>query len=217
MRLTIPPYFKNQSSPLISYCYYSPIAIKLFNYKRVLRGLNAEDIMSNPLTCSCTSSKYCYAPAGHVITGDLGIVKNNKPREVLLKDPKYWEPRSFTWKQNSQLIMDSVEEYTRQWAKREEVEAETLSEWVKAIMSLVNRRISILICKTMSNRCKSVFDISEVPAELFELQEKYVVVPADKASNNIVFVCKTHYINCLVEKLGLNTSTGNPTCTPSAV
>ena len=234
MRLTLPPYLKTQSSPLISYSYSSPIATQLCNYKRVLRGLNAKDIMSNPLTCSCTSSKYCYAPAGRVITGieknllncttipmnwvkgtgDLGIVKNNKPREVLLKCPKYEEQRYFTWKQNSQLIMDSVEEYARQWAKLEDVEAETLSEWLKAIMSLVNRCILIL-CKNMSNRYKSVFDIPGVSAELCDIQEKSVVVPADKASNNIVFVCKTHYINCLVEELGLNTSTGNPTYTPS--
>ena len=39
----------------------------------------------------------------------------------------------------------------------------------------------------------------------------FVVVPADKASNNIVFVCKTHYINCLMEELGMSTMTGNPT------
>ena len=57
----------------------------------------------------------------------------------------------------------------------------------------------------MPNRCQSVFDIPEVSAEL---HEKYGVVPADKGSNNIVFVCKTHYINCLIEELGLSISTG---------
>ena len=31
------------------------------------------------------------------------------------------------------------------------------------------------------------------------------------ASKNIVFVCKTHYINCLMEELGMSTMTGNPT------
>ena len=77
-------------------------------------------------------------------------------------------------------------------------------------MSLVNRRISIL-GKTMSNRCQSVFDIPEVSAEISEVHEKYIGVPADKASNTIVVVCKTHYINCLIEELGLSTSTGNPT------
>ena len=46
--------------------------------------------------------------------------------------------------------------------------------------------------------------------ELAEIHEKFVVVPADKASNNTVFVCKTHNLNCLMEELGMSTMTGNP-------
>ena len=54
----------------------------------------------------------------------------------------------------------------------------------------------------MSRRHESVFDDPDVAAtRLAEIHEKFVVVPADKASNNIVFVCKTHYINCLMEEL----------------
>ena len=47
----------------------------------------------------------------------------------------------------------------------------------------------------MSRRHELMFDNPDVAAELAENQEKFVVVPADKASNNILFVCKTHYIN----------------------
>ena len=110
--------------------------------------------------------------------------------------------------------MDSVEDFARRWAKEEEVEVDTLSKLVKLILSFVNKRISIL-CATMSTRCKSVFDNPEFAAELVDLHDNYVIVPADKASNNIVFVCKTYYINCLREELGLNASKGNPiyTCT----
>ena len=63
----------------------------------------------------------------------------------------------------------------------------------------------------MSRRYESVFDDPDVAAELAEVHEKFFVVPADKASNNVVFVCKTHYINCLMEELGMSTMTGNPT------
>ena len=63
----------------------------------------------------------------------------------------------------------------------------------------------------MSRRHESVFDDPDVAAESAEIYEKFVVVPADKASNNIVFVCKTHYIKCLMEELGMSTMTGNPT------
>ena len=106
--------------------------------------------------------------------------------------------------------MDSVEEYARRWAKKEDVEVDTLSEWVKSVMSLVNRCVSVL-SRTISRRHESVFGDPDVAAELAEIHEKYVVVPTDNASNNTVFVCKTHYINCLMEELGMSAMTGNPT------
>ena len=46
---------------------------------------------------------------------------------------------------------------------------------------------------------------------LSTLHDKYVVVPADKASNNIVFVCKSYYYECLVKELGIKEHSGNPT------
>ena len=134
-------------------------APKIFNYKNVLQRLNTENITRNPSACSCKASEFCYNPAGHIITGDLNIVWISKLRDILSKGPKYREPRSFTWKQNSKLILDSVEEYARRWAKKEEA----LSEWVKSVMSLVNRRVSVL-SRTMSRRHESVFDDPDVAA-----------------------------------------------------
>ena len=63
----------------------------------------------------------------------------------------------------------------------------------------------------MSRRHASVFDDPDISAELAELRHKFVV-PADKTSNNIVFASKTHYINCLMEELGMSTAIGNSTC-----
>ena len=37
--------------------------------------------------------------------------------------------------------MDSVEDYARQWAKREKEDLDTLSEWVKSVKSLIQIRI----------------------------------------------------------------------------
>jgi hypothetical protein len=41
--------------------------------------------------------------------------------------------------------------------------------------------------------------------------DKYVVVPADKTSNNIVFVCESYYYECLIKELGIFKNSGNPT------
>ena len=48
---------------------------------------------------------------------------------------------------------------------RKDMEVDTLSEWVKLVMSLVNRRVSVL-SRTMSRRHESVFDDQDVAAEL---------------------------------------------------
>ena len=56
------------------------------------------------------------------------------------------------------------------------------------------------------NRCLMV----QLLLLLAEIHEKFAVVPAEKASNNIVFVCKTHYINCLMEELGMSKNGNRP-------
>jgi hypothetical protein len=42
-----------------------------------------------------------------------------------------------------------------------------------------------------------------------------VLVPADKACNNIVFVCKVHYYQCIINELDINSAIGNRTYTPT--
>jgi hypothetical protein len=61
----------------------------------------------------------------------------------------------------------------------------------------------------------SVFSKPEVRNEFERLHEEFVLVPADKACNNIVFVCKAHYYNCIINELGINSTFGNPTYTPN--
>ena len=212
----IPPYFKDQSVPIISYTYTTPIASKVFNYKQVLHGLNIDDLKSKPPDCSCHNSPFVYNPAGHVITGDLNVVTDLSLRNVLAKGPKYREPKSINWKHNFKILMDSVEDYARQWAKREKEDVDTLSEWVKTVRSLIQIRINKLV-GSMSTHSKSIFKDPGVAEHLSYLHDRYVVVPADKAPNNIVFICKAHYIECLMKELGINNSLGNPTYTPTAL
>ena len=58
---------------------------------------------------------------------------------------------------------------------------------------------------------KSVFKDQEAVKCLSSLHDNYAIVPADKASNNIVFVCKSYYIECLIKELGINSNTSSNT------
>jgi hypothetical protein len=45
---------------------------------------------------------------------------------------------------------------------------------------------------------------------LNELHKKFVLVPIDKAANNIAVICKKHYVEVILKEIGLS---GNPTDT----
>ena len=96
--------------------------------------------------------------------------------------------------------MDSIEEYARSWAKQEVVELDTLSEWVKSVKHLLKRRI-YMVSRSVNTKPDSIFDDEIVSRQLTDLHDRFVIVPADKASNNVVFICKTYYYSCLQKEL----------------
>ena len=75
---------------------------------------------------------------------------------------------------------------------------------------MVKRRIRRLK-HFVNTRSESIFRDPDAVHELFRLHENFVIVPADKASNNYTFVFKRHYVDNLIEELGLHSLPGNPT------
>ena len=130
--------------------------------------------------------------------------------EIFYARPKYREPVSFSWHQNFDSIMDACEAYARRWTKKEDVELDTLSERIKSIGDVLKRRIRRLK-HSINSRHESIFSDPGVITERSRLHENFVIVPADKASNNYTFVCKRYYVDILIEGLGLHLLLGNPT------
>ena len=148
--------FKTRSRHVFPIGILAQLLPKKFNYKRSLQQIDFNSLSQNPLPCTCSGSQFLYAPCGHVVTGDLNIVRNEKLRDILREDPKFREPVSFSWHQNFDIIMDACEIYARQWAKKEEVELDTLSEWIKSIENVVKRRIRRLK-HSANTRYESIF------------------------------------------------------------
>ena len=79
-------------------------------------------------SCDCKSSTFCYEPHGHIITGDLCIVKNRKLRCLLSKGPKYREKNTIDWDLNKNILITAVDDYAKNWSKREGVPVSVLNE-----------------------------------------------------------------------------------------
>ena len=112
------------------------------------------------------------------------------------------------------MFLESIDLYAKNWSKREQVELKYLSEWKDQLKELVTDHISNLKGHFKSPKCK-VLDQPDVKDTLHKLHANYVLVPADKAANNVIVVCKKYYIDTLVKELGINNiNSNNPTYIP---
>ena len=141
----IPAYFKDKDPPvIISDQYTNAVANKLFNFSSTLSNLDITNYLSNPQHCQCNTSQFCYEPHGHVITGNLMVIKNVKLRELVAKGPKYQEPNKINWQSIETMVSNSIDLYAEQCSKWEQVDLKYLSEWKDQIKELVVEHIASL-------------------------------------------------------------------------
>ena len=133
-------------------------------------------------------SKFCNEPHSHVITGDLKIIQNVKLREHAAKEPKYREPNRINWKATETVFMESIDRYTKIGPKKQielKYLLKYLSEWKDQLKRLVLDRISNLKRHFISPKCK-VLNQPDVKDSFHNSHADYVLVPADKAANNVI-------------------------------
>ena len=176
--------------------------------------MNVSDYLSNPPTCQCKESTFCYASHGHVITGDVKVIENAKLRELIAKGAKCRQPNRVNWKATETMFLESIDLYVKNQSKREQVQLKYLSEWKDQLNELVAGRISDLKGHFKSPKCK-VLNQPNVKNTLHKSHANYVLVSEDKAANNVIAVCKKYYIDTLVKELGINNvDSNNPTYIP---
>ena len=141
-------------------------------------------------------------------------MENARLRELVAKGPKYREPNRVNWKATETMFLESIDLNAKNCSKREQVDLKYLCEWKDHLKELVTDRISDLKGNFKSPKCK-VLDQPDVKEILHKLHANYGLVPSDKAANNVIVVCKKHYIDTLVKELGVkNVNIDNPTYIP---
>ena len=196
---TVPQFFQHKEPPVISYKYTKTIGPTIFNFRRVAREHNVDSLVAN--SCQCSQSAFLYQPLGHVITGDLRIIKNRKLRQLVTKGPGFREQNNINWDLCRKLCFEGVDRYKKQWASRENVALATLDEWACTVKQLIENRIARLRSRRHKTRKRQILRDAICRRALEELHDRYVLVPADKASNNVIIVCKQYYKEVLTREL----------------
>ena len=121
-------------------------------------------------------------------------------RELLLKGPKYREPQAFTRRYDFKITMESVEAFAGDWAKQEEVEIDTLSEWVKSVRRILQRRIYMVLGQ-INNTRQALIYFSWPWCHLCLSFSTWSICSraCRQAPNN--FVCKYYHYNFLMQEV----------------
>ena len=198
--------------PMVVYSLTDSIRSSIFNYKQFVKHLDF-DLFSrdqSTIVCYCkkVDKKFIDNSCNHVLTGDLSIIRNNKLRKLICKGPKYREPEKINWAEAKNIIEAALESFIKNLCEEKGVSEPYFNNWKHTVITKIDSKISHYSPRVKSVQVQKVLDNCNVKKELRELQKFFVLVPIDKAANNIAFICKQHYANVLKTELGYS---GRPT------
>ena len=202
---TLPSNLRSDS-PTVVYQLTDTIRSKLFNYKDFVQSIDVDAFLadSSILPCDCEHSPFVNDHHGHVLSGDLNIIPDPKLRSLLAKGPKYPEPLPFSCDRSKEEILVGLDACIDSWSCKVGVDKTAFLDWRNCIAERIDSRILSLDTSKRKTRYHSILKSSSTSSCLSLLQSKYVMVPIDKAANNIAFVCKRFYATVLMEELGLS-------------
>ena len=136
---------------IVSYTYTRTIAGKIFNNRKVVNELNM-DCSTTGMVCSCNSSRYKYESCGHVVTGDLSIIKDVKLRNLISKGSAYREQNSIDWRMNLKNCKAAVSRYEKKWAKEANVDRHVLRDWKEMVYKFIDEKVGSLKQRKINKR-----------------------------------------------------------------
>ena len=172
------------------------IRLILFNYKPFVFHLNIDEFLKDPTSFKCCCNKYDNPFINNHydhITGTRDVVNNERLRQLIFKGPKYQEPKQICFEEAREEIQTGIDQFIEKISNDKGIHKNQFSEWKSHVMSSVYENICTLENKIACRSIKFIFSEHEVKNTLSSLKEDFVIVPNDKASNNVAFICKHFY------------------------
>ena len=145
------------------------------------------------------------------MTGDLRIIQNKELKELIQKGPNFREPKTINWKRSRKVIEEGLDICSSKFTAADpNLSEEGMKPWKTEILNKVDSKIRLLRRKLKYQKMNPVLRRPEVVEYLKLLHDKFVLVPIDKASNNIAIICKRYYVEVILKEIG-HIGAGNST------
>ena len=210
---SLPASLQNEElSPKVVMKLDCPIRNKIMNYAQTVRSiqhmtegeisltLNSETNSLFP--CSCSESEYCDPHHGHVVTGDLRIIDNAKLRKLFSKGPNYRENKTINYSKCLKEVVTALDTCASNMASKYKLDVKLFDNWKSLVKEKVAEKIRKLKISRRPQQTKPILKDEVVIQYLQDLHNRYVIVPIDKAANNISIICKRFYVLRLLKEVG---------------
>ena len=110
----------------------------------------------------------------------MKIISDSRIRSIISKGPKYRLPSQIDFNKCREEIAVALNEFCKRWCRREHVECNALNSRKISIFNIIEKRISFY--------SKNLLSFRHLKQGIRQFHEKFVLAPADKASNNAIVV-----------------------------
>ena len=109
-------------------------------------------------------------------------------RTILSKGPKYRLPDDIDCNACCEEMHDSLDIFTSKWCKREGTDNSALNNWELAIVYIIAKREKFYSSNPSCLPRKNKFQFKHLKNVVKHIHYNFVLVPADKAASDIIFV-----------------------------
>ena len=183
-----------RATPSVSFQSNKSIRGDILNYNQTI--LNAKNTV---YSCKCNTYSPVYTDSHHkhIVTGDLGIIKNGELRGLISKGLNFHEQQPPNKEVAYNAIKSGVDSYIRKSSELLNIPLVQFSHWKAEVLKAAKQEID----KFKPYKYNKVLSKAAVQRDLSKLHDDFVLVPVDKAANNVALVCKAFYMEVLTKEI----------------
>ena len=183
-----------ETYPTISFKYSQTLGSMSFNYVKFAKELIIENVEQYP--CECINSIFKDEYHNHIVTGNLDILEDLELINIFKYGSKFRIIPRLNVNEIIDNIYDNINDYIHKLSYRTNTNMGQFIEWKTKFMILVKNKINFT-----PNFIPCTTNLQMFRNKIKRVQDKFVIVPVDKAGNNFGFVCKKYYAEILISEI----------------
>ena len=184
----------DETYPKISFKYSQTVGSMVFNYAKFSKELHIEDV--EQYDCECDNSVFKDDFHNHVVTGDINVLGDNDLINIFKFGSKFRLIPRLNIRNILININNRIDTYIHRMSFKFNINIGHFNEWKIKLLNIIRNKII-----NTPNTFPCTTNIQIFKNKIKEIQNKFVIVPVDKANSNFGFICKKYYAQILIDEI----------------